>query len=55
MSMTSTVLVCPHCASQSAYQVGMDGNGSQGVQCKHCHKSIRVYYQQGMLKDVKKS
>lgn len=53
MSKTETVM-CPHCSTTQSFQSAFfnKGNGSQGVQCKKCHKTFRVYFINGEIQKV---
>ncbi len=52
--MAQVTVVCPHCSSTGTFNHGLgSATGSFSAQCKHCHKSFRVYLRQGQLYEVK--
>jgi hypothetical protein len=53
MSIRVTV-TCVHCSSTGTYNVGVS-DGSSGVQCNQCRKTIRIYMRKGQVYEVKKS
>lgn len=48
----NVVMACPHCGRTSSYPQRME-NGSQVDTCRQCHKSFRIEFRSGELRDVR--
>ena len=52
--MPQATVVCPHCGSTGTCSHGFNtGSGSSGATCRDCHKTFRIYVQNGQVVAVK--